>query len=153
MLVSAALLGRVQVLPLVTCKEPKGESWRKFGKRRLEEKKERSMIVQISFRYLREIFLSASSCCQELDLNSRLIGGKKNGRCPTHMGGCLNRLKVQQEVGTQSVGKQRHFSFADSLFPIKNSSAAAANFQKFDQDLNKKKQSFCNLQLKPPPPA
>lgn len=79
MLVSAALLGRVQVLPLLTCGEPKGESWRKFGKRRLEgkKKKKRSMIVQISFRYLREIFLSASSCCQELDLNSRLVGGKK----------------------------------------------------------------------------
>lgn len=76
MLVSAALLGRVQVLPLLTCAEPKGESWRKFGKRRLEGKK-RSMIVQISFRYLREIFLCASSCCQELNRNSRLVGGKK----------------------------------------------------------------------------
>lgn len=35
------------------------------------------MIVQISFRYLREIFLSASSCCQELDLNSALLEEKK----------------------------------------------------------------------------
>lgn len=67
------------------------------------------------------------------------------------MGGCLKRLKVQQEVGTRSVGKQRHFSFTDSLFPVKNSSAEAANFPKFDRDLNKNKtQSFCNVQLKPP---
>lgn len=51
------------------------------------------MIVQISFRYLREIFLSASSCCQELDLNSRLVGGKKKWTMSNTYGRLLKEVK------------------------------------------------------------